>query len=161
MFFFLAYFTLYNRLQFHPSHQMRWFELIQMNSFLWLSNTPLCICTTAFLSIHLLYPNLSTVLLFCFVLLSFKPASPSKCLSVFFYSLCALGPGGGDVCSWPVFIFVIQVIPLKTLIPYANQLCHTSNFLTWVIHQTRVVHWQHGYLLCHPSGWSTSCKWPI
>ena len=29
-------------------------ELIQMNSFLRLSNTPLCICTTAFLSIHLL-----------------------------------------------------------------------------------------------------------
>ena len=29
-------------------------ELIQMNSFLRLSNTPLCICTTALLSIHLL-----------------------------------------------------------------------------------------------------------
>ena len=29
-------------------------ELIQMYSFWWLSNTPLCICTTAFLSIHLL-----------------------------------------------------------------------------------------------------------
>ena len=47
--FLLAYFTLYNRLQFSSTS-----ELIQMYSFEWLSNTPLCICTTAFLSIHLL-----------------------------------------------------------------------------------------------------------
>ena len=49
VFFFLAYFTLYNRLVSSIS-----LELIQMYSFQWLSNTPLCICTTAFLSIHLL-----------------------------------------------------------------------------------------------------------
>ena len=33
-------------------------DLIQMYSFQWLSNTPLCICTTAFLSIRLLMDNL-------------------------------------------------------------------------------------------------------
>ena len=49
---FLAYFTLCNRLQFHPPPTS--LELIQMYSFWWLSNTPLCIRTTAFLSIHLM-----------------------------------------------------------------------------------------------------------
>ena len=49
VFFFLAYFTLCNRLQFPTS-----LELIQMYCHKWLSNIPLCICTTAFLSICLL-----------------------------------------------------------------------------------------------------------
>ena len=39
-----------------------------MHSFLWLSNTPLCICTTAFLSIHLL--RLLSRLLGCFHVLA-------------------------------------------------------------------------------------------
>ena len=50
VFFFLACFTLYNRLQFHPPHK-NWFKCILLNCWV---NTPLCICTTAFLSIHLL-----------------------------------------------------------------------------------------------------------
>ena len=50
VFFFPAYFTLYNRLQFHPSHQ-NWFKCILFNGWVILH---LCICTTAFLSIHLL-----------------------------------------------------------------------------------------------------------
>ena len=41
--------SLYNRLQSSTS-----LELIQMYSFLWLGNTPLCICTTTFLFICLL-----------------------------------------------------------------------------------------------------------
>ena len=46
IFLFLTYFTLYNS----SSTSL---ELTQMRSFLWLSNIPLCIRTTAALSIHL------------------------------------------------------------------------------------------------------------
>ena len=49
IFLFLTYFSLYNRLQFHPP-----LKLTHMHSFLWLSNIPLCICTTTSLTIHLL-----------------------------------------------------------------------------------------------------------
>ena len=48
IFLFLTYFTLYNRFQVHPFHYTD-----SDHSFLWLSNIPLCICTTTSLSIHL------------------------------------------------------------------------------------------------------------
>lgn len=64
-----------------------------------------------------------------------------------------LGAGGSDECSWPVFTCVKQLVPLKTLTPSATQVCHIPNLLTSVIFQTRVIHWQHCHLSCHPTGW--------
>ena len=52
----LIYFSLFDLLhsvQYAPGSSIT-LERTQMHSFLWLSNIPLCICTTASLSIHLL-----------------------------------------------------------------------------------------------------------
>ena len=49
VYFFLTYFTLYDRLQVHPPHY-NWLDCVL---FLWLSHIPLYICTTTSLSIHL------------------------------------------------------------------------------------------------------------
>lgn len=66
--------------------------------------------------------------------------------------LCALVPSW-DESSLPIFPFAILLVPWKTWIPYATQRRHPPNLLARVIYRTQVIHWQHWYLLCHPSEW--------
>ena len=54
VFLFLTYFTLWMKYVWQSLGLYTWLQMTHIRSFLWLSNIPLCMCTTSSLSIHLL-----------------------------------------------------------------------------------------------------------